>query len=105
MQPAAELGREQWWKLVIPLISGLCFAGVEWGQHTARGWGLQVPLPEAHGVAALLAGAQHAWPGSSLQPWPWRGEDVHEGHPDKHRSTPCMQETTGVDKRLIPARW
>lgn len=71
MQLAAELGREQWWKSVIPLISGLRFTGVERGQLPARGWELQVPLPEAHGVAALLAGAQHAWPGSSLQPWPW----------------------------------
>lgn len=79
--------------------------GVERGQHAERGWELQVPLPEARDMAALLARAQHTRPRSSLQPWPQQGEDVHEGHPDKHRNTPCMQETTGVDKRpILPQR-
>lgn len=32
-----------------------------------------------------------------------RGEDIPEGHPDERRSTPHVQETTGADRRLIPA--
>lgn len=45
----------------------------------------------AHSEGLRAARAQHG------------GEDIPEGHPDEHRSTPHVQETTSADRRLIPA--
>lgn len=93
LRPAAELGQEQCWKLVIPLIGGLCFAGVEQGQHAA-------PLPKVHGVADLLARAQHTRPGSSPQGvalarggHPRGAPGQAQEHPMHLRSHLCRQKT------------
>lgn len=71
--------------------------------HRSRWSPAGMACTEGLGAAGPAArGTRHGCPlGSSPRPWPCRGEDIH---PDKHGSTPCTPENTGVDKRLILAR-